>query len=136
MEHDLVAAFAGTDLFGSLGKRPLSRLAAAARVITHPAGQTIIDEGEAGIGFHLILSGTASVQVGTSDRPELRAGQYFGEISLIDGLPRSATVTATSELVTASLAHWQAKPLFMDEPEVCWALLTEMCARLRAAEAH
>lgn len=136
MSDDLAAAFAATDLFGSLGRRPLSRLAAAARVVEHPAGRTIVDEGESGIGFHLILDGTAEVKVGDEGRPDLGPGDYFGEISLVDGKPRSATVVAKTALRTASLTHWQAKPLFMEEPEVTWALLSKLCERLRAAERH
>lgn len=134
MDYDLQAAFAKTDLFGSLGKRPLSRLAAAAVVVHHEAGKAIVDEGDQGVGFHLILDGTADVEVGGQSRPPLGPGDYFGEISMIDGKPRSAKVTAATDLTTASLTRWSIRPVFAEEPDVTWALLLDLCTRLRAAE--
>src|SRR5262245_49625684 len=102
----ITEALSKTDLFGSLSKRSLNKIAASARVLHHPAGSEIAEEGEKGVGFHLITSGTASVTVHGTSRPELGPGDYFGEISLIDGKPRSATVTATSDLETISLVSW------------------------------
>ena len=86
------------------------------------------------MGFHLIKSGTASVSVNGAERPDLGPGHYFGEISLIDGKPRSATVTAKTDLTTISLVSWAFKPILDEEPEVAKGLLTVMCARLRAVE--
>lgn len=79
-------------------------------------------------------AGTASVTVHGTCRPSLRPGDYFGEISLIDGKPRSATVVAETPLTTISLVAWAFQPILDDEPEVAKVLLLHMCARLRAAE--
>jgi CRP-like cAMP-binding protein len=133
--YDVTAALAATDLFGGLGKRALDRLGKAATIVNHPAGKEILGEGQVAVGFHLILDGTAEVLVGAATRPELGPGDYFGEISLIDGKPRSAKVSAKTDLVTAALSSWSVKPLLNDEPEVTQALLLAMCARLRAVEA-
>jgi CRP-like cAMP-binding protein len=132
----VVKALADTDLFGSLSTKALKRVAGAARVVRHPAGKQVTEEGGRGVGFHLITEGTASVYVGDSRRPDLGPGNYFGEISLIDGKPRSATVTAATDLSTISLVSWAFSPLLMEEPELTKALLLVMCARLRAAERH
>jgi CRP/FNR family cyclic AMP-dependent transcriptional regulator len=132
----VVKALSETDLFSSLGKRNLERIASEANVVQHPAGKEITEEGGRGIGFHLITSGTASVSVGSASRPDLGPGDYFGEISLIDGKPRSATVTAVSDLSTVSLVSWAFTPILDEEPEVAKGLLQVMCARLRAAEKH
>lgn len=130
----VVEALQKTDLFGSLGKKALRNIALQARVVDHPEGKEITEEGGGAAGFHLIQSGTASVTVAGKDKASLGPGQYFGEISMIDGLPRSATVTATSPMQTISLISWAFKPILDTEPEVSKELLKVMCARLRAFE--
>jgi CRP-like cAMP-binding protein len=130
----IVKELGATDLFGKVGRKALEAIASQARVVDHAAGKEITEEGGSATGFHLIRSGTASVNVGGSPRPSLGPGQYFGEISLIDGQPRSATVTADGPLTTISLASWSFKPILEEEPDVAKALLVVMCQRLRAAE--
>jgi CRP/FNR family cyclic AMP-dependent transcriptional regulator len=129
-----VQALAATDLFSSLSKRSLDRVAASARTVHHAAGKQITAEGDSGVGFHLIVDGTASVTVGGASRAEIGPGRYFGEISLIDGGPRSASVTALTDVTTVSLVTWDFNPILESEPEIARALLLVMCKRLRAAE--
>jgi CRP/FNR family cyclic AMP-dependent transcriptional regulator len=129
-----VKALAATDLFSSLSKRSLEAVASTARTVQHPAGKTITSEGDSGLGFHLITKGTAAIKVGESDRAEIGPGRYFGEISLIDGGPRSATITAKTDVTTVSLATWDFRPILESEPDVARALLLVMVKRLRAAE--
>lgn len=130
----VVQALASTDLFRSLSKRALNRVAAEAHVVHHQAGKEITTEGSRAFAFHLITSGTASVMVGSSRHRDLGPGDYFGEIALIDGKPRSATVTAISGMTTVALAEWTFMPILDSDPEVAKALLLVMCARLRAVE--
>jgi CRP-like cAMP-binding protein len=130
----VVEALRQTDLFGSLSKKALADIASQTRILDHAEGKEITEEGGGAAGFHLIQSGTASVTVAGQERGTLGPGQYFGEISLIDGLPRSATVTATSALRTISLVSWSFKPILDTEPDVAKALLKVMCARLRSLE--
>ena len=133
-DRKIVDAFAATDLFGGLDKRALERVAGVARMVHHDAGKSLTSEGKSGIGFHLILDGTAAVTVHGQERHSLKPGDYFGDISLIDGKPRSATITATTDLTTASIVSWEFEPLLIEEPAVTKALLLVMCGRLRAAE--
>jgi CRP/FNR family cyclic AMP-dependent transcriptional regulator len=130
----VVAALGKTDLFSSLSRKALERIASQAKLISHDAGKEITEEGGGGVGFHLITEGTASVTVRGTAKATLGPGQYFGEISLIDGKPRSATVTAETPLTTVSLVTWVFNPILDEVPEVSKALLKVMCARLRAAE--
>lgn len=130
----VVEALRKTDLFSSLGKRALERVASQATMVHHEAGKEITEEGGGGVGFHLITEGTAAVTVHGSPRASLGPGQYFGEISLIDGQPRSATVTAQTPMTTVSLVSWVFNPILDEEPEVGKGILKVMCARLRAAE--
>jgi CRP/FNR family cyclic AMP-dependent transcriptional regulator len=129
-----VKALGATDLFSSLSKRSLDAVAANARIVEHPAGKVITAEGDAGVGFHLITAGTATIAIGGADRAEIGPGRYFGEISLIDGGPRSATITAKTDVTTVSMATWDFRPVLESEPDVARALLMVMVKRLRAAE--
>ena len=133
-DPEIVEALSGTDLFAGVGPKAVSAIAAQARVVSHAEGKDITEEGGGAAGFHLIRSGTVSVTVGGNTRPDLGPGDYFGEISMIDGKPRSATVHATSPVTTISLASWAFHPILDDHPDVTKELLKVMCARLRAAE--
>jgi CRP-like cAMP-binding protein len=134
VDPSVVSDLAATDLFGNLSKKALERVAAQARVVDHDPGKEITEEGGGATGFHLIRSGTATVTVHGVAKNTLGPGDYFGEISLIDGKPRSATVTADGPMTTLSLASWSFKPILEEQPEVSRVLLNIMCARLRALE--
>ncbi len=132
---DVVEVLRRTDLFADVGARGLKSIAKRAKVVEHDAGAEIAQEGGGAAGFHVIVEGTASVDVHDHKRPELGPGDYFGEIALIDGKPRSATIVATSPLTTVALVSWDFHPILKEEPGVALGLLEVMCARLRAAEA-
>jgi CRP/FNR family transcriptional regulator, cyclic AMP receptor protein len=133
-DPSVVNALAATDLFGSLSKRALGKIATSAKVVHHGPGEELTTQGNGGIAFHLITDGSASVSVRGTGRQTLGPGEYFGEISLIDGKPRSATVTAQTPLTTLSLVSWQFTPLLDEEPDVTKGLLLALCQRLRASE--
>jgi CRP/FNR family cyclic AMP-dependent transcriptional regulator len=124
----------GIDLFSDLSGRQLRKLAGLTKETQHEAGREVAAEGRNALGFHLILSGDATVMVGTTKVRDLHAGDYFGEISMIDGKPRSATVTASTPLNTVVLPHHVFQQLVEDEPAFARGLLTTLCARLREAQ--
>jgi CRP/FNR family transcriptional regulator, cyclic AMP receptor protein len=124
------------DLFAGLSQRALDKVAARTRTVEHAAGKEIATQGESGLGFHLILEGNVDVLVNGAVVTSMAAGRYFGDISLIDGKPRSATIVTTSPVTTLSLVTWDFTPLLDEEPELTKALLLVMCARLRAAESR
>jgi CRP-like cAMP-binding protein len=134
-DPEIVQALSGTDLFHGLGKKALNAVASQARIVHHQAGKEITEEGGGAAGFHLIREGSASVTVHGNSRPSLGPGDYFGEISMIDGQPRSATVKAQTPMTTIALASWAFHPILDEEPEVSKVLLKMLCARVRAAEA-
>lgn len=134
--RDIEAHIAEVDLFRALSKRQVKRLASAAKELTHPAGRAVSTEGLGALAFHYILDGTASV---TRDGRELRTlgpGDYFGEISMIDGKPRSATVTAASPMKVLAIPHADFEEVLDEDPELARHLLRTLCARLREAESR
>ena len=132
---DVQAHLARVTIFAGLSSRQLGKHAGSSRRTTHQAGHEMAKEGEGALALHIILDGTAEVSVHGRPRRELRAGDYFGEISLIDGKKRSATVTATSDLHTLAVPHGPFQKLLETEPGFAAGLLTLVCARLREAEA-
>jgi len=86
--------------------------------------------------MHVVLSGSAEALVDGKPHGRLGAGEYFGELSLVDGLPRSAEVRAGPDgLSTFAITKWTFADLIEDHPEVAVPMLHVMVARLRAAEA-
>jgi CRP/FNR family transcriptional regulator, cyclic AMP receptor protein len=133
--YDAEAMVAKVDLFSGLSHRQLKKLLDRARTVKHNSGQAVATEGLGALALHVLLEGHASVSRGGAEVRTLGPGDYFGEISMIDGRPRSATVTATEPMTTLVVPHQEFERLLGDEPEFARALLGTLCARLREAEA-
>lgn len=134
-QSDVEATLAGTDLFAGVSGRTLKKLAANGQIVDHVAGHELISQGGDGVAFHLVLDGEILIDVGGQERPSLGVGEYFGEISLLDGKPRTATAKAgPAGARTWALTTWKFRPLLEEHPEMCRPLLATLCARLRAAE--
>jgi len=91
-------------------------------------------EGSGAAAFFLIDSGEATVSSKGVQLATLSPGNYFGEIALIDGGPRAATVTAATDLVCDGLTFWKFRPLVERNSAIAWKLLQALAKRLRAAE--
>ncbi|HSD76073.1 MAG TPA: cyclic nucleotide-binding domain-containing protein [Solirubrobacteraceae bacterium] len=122
-------------LLQSINDKDLRRLAGNLRERRSPAGSTIVAQGEGAVAFFIILEGDAVVTVGDQERARLKAGDYIGELALLDPEgPRTATVTATSDVVLAALSSWEFKPFVLEHPEVAWELLQTLARRQRVAQ--
>jgi CRP/FNR family transcriptional regulator, cyclic AMP receptor protein len=121
-------------LFADLSDPELQQVARLFKQRSFKDGETVAQEGSGGAAFYLIDSGEATVTVGGRPRSALGAGDYFGEIALIDEGARSATITAASELGCYGLTYWDFRPLVQENAAICWKLLQFMVGRLRAAE--
>jgi pyruvate,water dikinase len=95
------------------------------------AGDTVTKEGSGGAAFYLIQAGHATVSVRGTIRGELGPGDFFGEIALIDGGERAATVTADTDLVCHGLTYWDFRPLVQRNGAIAWGLLQSLAKMLR-----
>ena len=125
---------AAIPLFSGVSKRHLKRLVDQAKEVRHESGRVLAQEGLGALAFHLVLEGTVEALRGDTVVRELGPGDYFGEISMIDGKPRSLTVRAVTSVRTLAIPHAAFDKLVDEEPTVARTLLVELCARLRAAE--
>lgn len=121
-------------LFAGLSGRDLKRVAKNMTEREFPAGAEVTTQGEGGVGFFVIDNGNAEVAVDGEVVRTLGPGEYFGEITMIDKGPRSATVVATTPLHCRGLTAWAFRPLVQTHPEMAWPMLEALVARLREAE--
>jgi CRP/FNR family transcriptional regulator, cyclic AMP receptor protein len=123
------------DLFSGVPDGVLSDLVDAGSTHTTPAGATVVAQGGSDAGLQIVLEGSVDVEVNGVRRPEILPGGYFGEISVIDGGGRSATLTAGKDgLTTFAISPLSFSPLIDKHPELARSLLKALCARLRAVE--
>ena len=131
---DIVGAVRSVPLFADLSEAEARKLVAVGKQVQFAPGKAVATEGASGVGFHLVLDGRASVTVGDAERAELGPGDCFGEMSLLDGQPRSATVTAVTDLHTFALASWDFLAFVDGNPGVARKLLAALSRRIRAIE--
>ena len=123
-------------LFADLSNRDLRRVADSMQELSFAPGKEVVAEGKGGVGFFVILEGAARVTQRGEDRGMLASGDYFGEMALIDGDDRMASVRAESDLRCGVMSPWTFRPFVKDHPDVAWALLTAMVKRVRETQSH
>jgi CRP/FNR family transcriptional regulator len=121
-------------LFEDLSKRELERLAKSFKESTFVSGDKIATEGKGGVGFFVIGEGHVVYSVDGNEVGRGSPGDFFGEIALIDDGPRSATVTAATDVTAYGLTAWEFKPLVEENAAIAWGLLEALAKRLREVE--
>ena len=127
-----LAALRRVPIFRRLEKGTLFEIARRVDEARFPAGATLVREGDPGDALCIVVEGTVEVSIGGDVVAELAAGDFFGEMSLIDGLPRSATVVAVGEVLLYTLSSSDFDSL-LNIPYVARAALESLTARLRDA---
>ena len=130
---NVIGQLARVPLFSDCSKRDLELIARVVKNVSHKAGTVIAREGEPGVGLFIIVSGTAEVTIGGKRKTRLGAGDFFGEIALLDGGPRTATVTAITDLELLGLTEWVFRGLMQEHPTIALKTLQQMAGRLRQA---
>lgn len=127
----VIAMLGSVDIFEGLSNKHLATLRDAVREKTVAAGETIVREGEHDRRFYLIVEGDAVITLGGNPVRTLGPGQYFGEISVLDGGERTATVTALTQVKVLTLAHFNIRALLQEHPDVALKLLVGLCGVVR-----
>jgi CRP-like cAMP-binding protein len=131
---ELAERLGQVSILGSLSHRQLKNLAGWVTITAYTEGETIVKRGEGGIGLFLILEGAAEVRRGSRKLARLGLGQFFGEMTLFDNLPRSADVVAIQPSKVAVLSRFEFWGFAEKEPKVLRGILEEMTRRLRETD--
>ncbi len=129
-----IAILKTVPLFSNLSKRHLTELSKHADKVKIDAGQIMAKEGEKGSDFFLIIEGKAQVKKGRKIIRNLKSGDYFGEISLIDGEPRTASVIAETDINLLFVNHKSFDHLLKTVPGLPKKIMVSLCTYLRRAE--
>jgi CRP-like cAMP-binding protein len=126
-----VTALAAVPLFDGFSKRHLRRLAAEADVVAFERGRAIVEEGQAGEAMFVVLSGGARVIRRGRMVGALVPGDFFGELSALDGGPRTASVVSDTPMEVLRLFRHTLRRVIEEEPALAMGLLEGLARRLR-----
>lgn len=129
-------------MFVDLGKRELEQVAETCVERDYAPGDTLVQQGGPGVGLFVIVSGHVQVtqQPEGGGEPRLLAtlgpGEVFGEMALLDDLPRSATGIAVDQVHALLITSFDFRALLREDPDMAIRLLAVLSRRLRAVESH
>jgi CRP-like cAMP-binding protein len=118
-------------LFAGLENKELEQIASSLRERRFAAGDTVTKEGVGGAGFFVVEEGEGEVTVNGQPRGTIGPGDYFGEIALLTGSERTATITAKNDMLCYGMTPWDFRPLVESNSVIAWKLLTAMAEKLR-----
>ncbi|MEO8476507.1 MAG: cyclic nucleotide-binding domain-containing protein [Actinomycetota bacterium] len=131
---DMIATLRAVPLFSSLKDKELQAILEISKEVALEAGHTIVEQDGSAIGFHLLLEGQADIEISGRHVSTFGPGDYFGEVSLLDGKPRTATVITKTPTRALVIPSWSFNTLLDMHPAIAKELLLMLCARLRSAE--
>jgi CRP/FNR family cyclic AMP-dependent transcriptional regulator len=120
-----------TPLWSGLAEKELKVIARSFKELKYESGDVIVRKGEAGVGFYLIVDGTVEVRADGRLLSKLGPGQFFGEMALLDGQPRSADVVATEPSRCLAMSSWSFNGIVSEHPKIALKMLQEFVRRLR-----
>ena len=127
----LTTVLEAVPLFEGLSHRQLRKVADLADVARFMAGATLVKQGEIGDSFYVVLTGQAKVIANKRTLNRLLPGDHFGEISLLDGGPRSASVVAETEMTLVIITQKDFLAMLAKDPEITVVLLEGMARTVR-----
>jgi len=131
--EDWVDVLRDIPLFSPLSKRHVKRIAKLARPRRFSPGSAIVRKGQRGETFYVILDGEATLKR-KGRNVKLKAGDFFGELALFDGGPRTATIMAESQVLTMAIGRTAFLKLVKSDSDLALGLLKAMSTRLRNAD--
>lgn len=127
---DRARALSRIPLFAGCDDGQLRSIAECAHLLAFEDGQVIVPEGEKGQGFYLILTGEARIVRDGEDIARLGTGEFFGEVSLLEGTPRIATVLASGSTVCLGILRTDFRALLVRQPRIAMRILEAEGRRL------
>lgn len=124
----------GVPLFSRIQGKQLLRLGMLANEVDLPKGRVLMREGERGEEMFIVVEGEASVERDGHNVATRRRGEFFGEIALVDGGPRTATVTLTTDSRLLVVGRRDFHALLDEFPDVRLQVLEALAGRVRSAE--
>ena len=134
--QDKVTALARVPLFMGISEESMERLAAVAGELEFEPGQFVVLQGQVGTGLYVILDGNARVVHGSDEIASLGPGDFFGELSVIDQMPRNASVQAVDRTRCLALASWDLLALLESDPKLALNMIRGLAARIREQGSH
>jgi len=131
MSDAKIDALSKVPLFARCSQKELEFLVTRTDEVDVPAGRTLITQGRAGDSFYLLLNGQATVQVDGRDRPALEPGSFFGEISMLDRGPATATVVTSAPSKLMVMSHAQFRDAIRANDQLLSQVMAAMAERLR-----
>ena len=126
-----IALLAATPLFAGVDAVGMEMIAGRAVEVTFDRGHVIARQGDIGTGFFVIVDGTVNVIRGGTEVARLGPGEFFGELSVLDGEPRNAQVVADGPTTCLALATWDFEAIVTEQPAVALAIMRVLAKRLR-----
>jgi len=133
-ESELVDMLQNVPIFSGMPKKELKAMAHSFVERTFDAGTVIESEGDKGVSFYLIVEGAVNVRKGTKSIAKLSRGQFFGELSLLDKGPRSATIEAIEPTKCLVMTAWIWSGFLETQPKLAVPVMRELARRLRETD--
>ena len=128
---DIASALARVPLFEGISDESMERLVRVTGELDFEPGQYIVLQGQIGTGLYVVVEGAARVLRGSEEIAELGPGDFFGELAVIDQMPRSASVQAAGPTRCLAVASWDLLDLIETDPKFALNLIKGLVTRLR-----
>ncbi len=135
-DEEKAGALARVPLFAGISTESMTRLAAATGEQDFAAGQFIVRQGQIGTGLYIVVDGAVRVLRGSEELADLGPGDFFGEMSVIDQQPRTASVQAITDTRCLGLASWELLQLLQTDTALSLNLIRGLVARIREQGEH
>lgn len=123
-------------IFANCTAAEIGAIAEVAQEQAFQAGQIIVSQGTPGQAFYMILTGRVEIIRDNNSLGAFKPGDFFGEMSLLDSAPRSATIRALEPTTCLMLSSWDFKRTLETHPSIAVKLLEVLSRRLRVADAR
>ncbi len=121
-------------IFSQLEESDLARMAKVVVPRSYSAGESIVEEGGQAVAFYVIITGKVEIKKRGESLATLGAGDAFGEMSLLDGLPRATSVEAAEDTECLVMTRWDFTAELKTDPSIALAMLPILCKRIRKLE--